>query len=227
MRCQEWCQWSQCLDGVENRVKSQWCYVRKKHGKGFDRHKNECQDHCKNTKCPGGLPPPCPDPGEDECGQWSQWSHCDKTCDSGAQQSRSRVCKGNKENETKACGWLPRCHTECKKGCCKWEDWGDCTRTCGGGYQYRFCSSGQGMDKEMRECNTLPCGHPPTYPSPTPPPSCEWSEWGHCSATCGHGEQTRECKGGVSHGSNMQTRSCEQAKCHPDPTPSPWPHEII
>lgn len=133
-----------------------------------------------------------------EMGEWSEWTECDKSCDSG-QQVRSRDVmvqpSGNGaqcelDRETQECNTDP-CDVDCKMG--DWSDWTECSQTCGRGFQGRSreieieplgngtkCES----NVESQYCNQEEC-----------PPVCgtygDWSDWTECDQPCGPGLKYR------------------------------------
>mmetsp|Transcript_56612 Transcript_56612/g.134856 ORF Transcript_56612/g.134856 Transcript_56612/m.134856 type:complete len:917 (-) Transcript_56612:182-2932(-) len=83
-------------------------------------------------------PEPCPiDCVVDD---WSEWSACSASCDTGVKQ-RSRGVRVEAAHGGEACGELSEaenCHMEaCDQDCVlgDWSDWGSCDKGCGGGFQ--------------------------------------------------------------------------------------------
>ncbi|XP_077013357.1 hemicentin-1 isoform X4 [Tamandua tetradactyla] len=79
-------------------------------------------------------------------------------------------------------------------GFSQWSPWRSCSATCGKGIQKRsrLCNnplpanggkSCQGSDSEMQNCQNKPC--------PVDGSWSEWSPWGECTRSCGHGNRTR------------------------------------
>nr|XP_034329828.1 SCO-spondin isoform X4 [Crassostrea gigas] len=139
---------------------------------------------------------PCPVDGN--WSSWSPWGNCSSDCGKG-EQWRSRECNNPKpEHNGKDCEGDERQRQECigcpfKKELTLWTPWSTCSVTCGKGIQSRsrrcdlkddekhLCGY---EEKDERECNTnIEC--------PIDGNWSDWSTWGECSKTCGHGEGTR------------------------------------
>eukprot|EP00397_Hematodinium_sp_SG-2012_P001832 GEMP01001837.1.p1 GENE.GEMP01001837.1~~GEMP01001837.1.p1 ORF type:complete len:1041 (+),score=169.21 GEMP01001837.1:528-3650(+) len=138
-------------------------------------------------------------------GEWSSWSNCSAKCGGGLQE-RSRIitspprnggnpCEGSLK-EVNECNYIP-CNQaiDCKWG--EWAEWDTCSADCGGGQRTRYrhiiimpTHGGKSCEKRanvhVEGCNNQPCGKM-LYCSWT-----EWAVWTDCSATCGHGESTRQ-----------------------------------
>ncbi|PAV62373.1 hypothetical protein WR25_23881 [Diploscapter pachys] len=104
-----------------------------------------------------------------------------------------------------------------------WSLWSSCTATCGGGYRKRSraCSVYGRCEGQTEE--TEPCGHEncplvPNHGSGW----AEWTEWNHCSTTCGRGSQARYRKCITSDGrlsftcpeKNIEVRMCDAGPCN-------------
>lgn len=103
-----------------------------------------------------------------------------------------------------------------------WSLWTSCSTTCGGGYRKRnrACSiTGQceGSEDETETCSTESC------PSVlrTGNEWSTWTEWNHCSVSCGRGSQARYRKCLSPHRTlafdcpekNIEVRSCDNGPC--------------
>ncbi|XP_063039768.1 papilin isoform X2 [Engraulis encrasicolus] len=139
---------------------------------------------------------------------WSHgsWSPCSRDCGSGY-QTRHVFCAIDTEvYSDHLCSALPRpasnrtCNTQACPQVRSWKlgEWNQCSVTCGGGSQVRSvdcvsheasgprvvedaqCESYAQRPISQQNCNMQQCAE---YRA---------SAWGHCSVTCGLGEQTRE-----------------------------------
>lgn len=166
--------------------------------------------NCKLENCPSW-------------GQWSRWSQCDKTCNTG-QQIRNRQCNGAKigsqmcpagQNiETQPCGGFP-----CARWA-SWNNWAPCSKTCGSSesVRVRTCIFGSVGDdgcpddgaKEAKVCKKDTCD------------TKIWSSWGawtDCTASCGSGMQmrSRDCLAKniqqCSNNDAIMQRSCNTKSC--------------
>ncbi|XP_058252520.1 spondin-1b isoform X2 [Hemibagrus wyckioides] len=150
---------------------------------------------------------PCMAPGciEEEASpcmlsEWISWSPCSATCGMGM-RSRERYVKVFPEDgsscrepteETEKCV----VNEDCSPSSCivtEWADWEPCSVSCGVGMKKRArmmkmpASDGSECQADlmevdkcmMPECNALSCM------------VSEWSDWGHCSVTCGVGMHVR------------------------------------
>ncbi|XP_072025991.1 uncharacterized protein [Amphiura filiformis] len=139
---------------------------------------------------------------------WSAWSSCSRSCDSG-RESRTRHCVGGY-----SCVGSPNEERDCNTQICPhwsdWRSWSSCSRSCGGGRESRsrYCIGGpscQGSTNEERNCNTQICPH-----------WSSWSSWDSCSESCGGGsrKRTRSCLGGYSCiGSHYEDERCNTDRC--------------
>eukprot|EP00095_Tigriopus_kingsejongensis_P008230 snap_masked-scaffold591_size129331-processed-gene-0.4 protein:Tk08230 transcript:snap_masked-scaffold591_size129331-processed-gene-0.4-mRNA-1 annotation:"SCO-spondin" len=147
-------------------------------------------DQEENGECnPGGCP---------ELSEWSEWSDCTKTCESG-ERSRERTCD-DQRNENNPCNArlteMETCNTQLCPLFNEWSEWSPCSATCGGGGQererncydpnFRLKCDGEPRQSRfvVRACNVDPC-----------PSWTQWSAWSQCSASCGGGQnaRSREC----------------------------------
>ncbi|KAK3535615.1 hypothetical protein QTP70_017805 [Hemibagrus guttatus] len=150
---------------------------------------------------------PCMAPGciEEEAStcmlsEWISWSPCSATCGMGM-RSRERYVKVFPEDgsscrepteETEKCV----VNEDCSPSSCivtEWADWEPCSVSCGVGMKKRArmmkmpASDGSECQADlmevekcmMPECNALSCM------------VSEWSDWGHCSVSCGEGMHVR------------------------------------
>ncbi|XP_062856878.1 spondin-1b isoform X2 [Trichomycterus rosablanca] len=150
---------------------------------------------------------PCMGPGcsEEEASpcmlsEWISWSPCSASCGMGM-RSRERYIKAFPEDgsscrepteETEKCV----VNDDCSPSSCvvtEWADWETCSVSCGVGVKKRTrmmkmpSPDGSPCIAEleeiekcmMPECNVVPCMVSP------------WSDWGHCSVSCGVGMQVR------------------------------------
>ncbi|XP_073078437.1 A disintegrin and metalloproteinase with thrombospondin motifs 20 isoform X4 [Manis javanica] len=151
--------------------------------------------------CSDQLKPPTREPCRGDCvtARWhySQWSQCSRSC-GGGERSRESFCVNGlgRHLADRECQELPRVMREiCNEVSCPiWatSEWSECLVTCGKGTAWRqvWCQLHKGPLSDGF-CN------PSTKPESLKP--CElhtcasWQvgAWGSCSATCGHGRQTR------------------------------------
>ncbi|KAL7885412.1 hypothetical protein AOLI_G00057070 [Acnodon oligacanthus] len=132
--------------------------------------------------------------------EWISWSPCSASCGMGM-RSRERYIKQFPEDgsscrepteETEKCV----VNEDCSPSSCivtEWSDWEPCSASCGVGMRKRVrmmkmsASDGSLCRAEMEEvekcmmpeCNVFSCM------------VSEWSEWGHCSVSCGVGMRIR------------------------------------
>ncbi|XP_045465321.1 A disintegrin and metalloproteinase with thrombospondin motifs 9 isoform X2 [Harmonia axyridis] len=155
-----------------------------------------------DSYCSVLSPPQVTEPCVGSCdARWyyGSWSQCSQSCGGGI-QTRTAECVDTKSNEPldedKCRGIEKTTKRECKDNeCPKWitTDWSQCSVSCGRGFKTRNvdCKVGNEYYKE-HFCNQ--------HTKPMVEVECEmrqcvqWStgEWSACSATCGHGVQTRE-----------------------------------
>lgn len=87
----------------------------------------------------------------------------------------------------------------------EWSEWSECSRACGQGFteRHRFCNQMQphqeqnqntciGEHSEKKECLIKSCG---------------WSEWSHCSRSCGNGQMYRY------KGNRIEIVKCNRGPC--------------
>lgn len=146
---------------------------------------------------------PCPVHGDYT--QWSAFSTCSKTCDSGTMK-RTRNCT-NPVPDFKGKDCLSRGPAEEVRKCnvfpcpvngnySSWSNFSICSKTCGNGTTERLrnCSnpvpknggkncSLLGPSKEITTCNEFPCAIHGNFSS--------WSIFSVCSKSCGNGTKTR------------------------------------
>ncbi|VDM45601.1 unnamed protein product [Toxocara canis] len=160
---------------------------------------------------------------------WSSWSFCSQTCGSGFRE-RSRTCNNGQ------CDGQATERVSCSSSACPawrtssdtwsdWTPWNQCSVTCGKGSQarYRRCISSQnslgyscgGSSMEVRQCDMGSCntGIVGLWG--------KWTEWSHCSTSCGPGIQTRNryCTKEPCDGSGQSRMSCNLGACA---TTSQW-----
>merc|ERR1719494_582971 len=180
---------------------------------------------------------------------WSAWTKCTKTCGGGIQE-RARTCTDpapahggsdctnlGSERESQKCE-TQACPVD--GGYSGWSDWSECSKECGEGEEKRSrtctvplpqnggkdCSS-LGADIELKKCEKRPCPVNGGY--------TEWSDWTHCTASCGSSGvmmRVRHCTkpspqyGGVDckrFGKSQETRPCTDVKpCPVDGGLSEW-----
>lgn len=140
--------------------------------------------------------------------QWTQFSHCSKTCGTGIKK-RLRFCSNPKPKyggsscahlgaaeDVQNCVMPRRCPVH--GGFTEWSKFSECTRSCGVGIKNRtrYCTNpipmhgGKdciGVAIEIEVCNVEPCPVDGNY-SP-------WSEFSTCTRTCANGtmKRTRNC----------------------------------
>lgn len=215
-----WSEWStctkECEGGVTYRHRSE-VIVAEYGGKQCEGSADEemvCNAH--------GCPVDC------KFGDWSEWSDCSKSCDSGnrtagrplitAPQWGGQPCDGG-IMKSEYCNEQP-CPEDCTWG--DWSHYSVCSKTCGGGEMLRTRprigqmyggSPCDGNDTDSTPCNTRGC-----------PQDCEWgpwSAWTGCSKECGGGSIKRfrevivekDFGGDPCFGSNAQEAGCNFDVC--------------
>ncbi|XP_053396187.1 hemicentin-1-like [Mercenaria mercenaria] len=166
--------------------------------------------------------------------EWSQWSECDVTCETGSQTrimtctnpapaNQGIDCVGN-GTDTKPCTKQP-CPVH--GGWTEWSDWEACSVTCAIGIQRRqrncfnpfpsrFGDHCFGVPLDDRICMPGPCANGGWT---------AWGSWTSCSASCGGGlhSHSRTCTnprpsrlGQSCDGDSFQVELCNKHKCGQD-----------
>ncbi|XP_023687830.1 adhesion G protein-coupled receptor B2 isoform X4 [Paramormyrops kingsleyae] len=162
---EEWSPWSLCSAtcGRGSRTRTRSCVAPQQGGKACDGSDHQSK-LCNIAVCPV----------EGQWLDWSPWSRCSVTCDTGTQQRQRRCsvsvhswaeCKGA-HSETHEC-INPECGSDGKWG--PWNQWSVCSKTCDSGWQrrYRMCQGTgvqgypcDGSGEEGRACNDRKCPAP-------------------------------------------------------------------
>ncbi|XP_057347391.1 A disintegrin and metalloproteinase with thrombospondin motifs 20 isoform X3 [Manis pentadactyla] len=154
--------------------------------------------------CSDQLKPPTREPCRGGCvtARWhySEWSQCSRSC-GGGERSRESYCVNGLGHRLadRECQELPRVMREiCNEFSCPiWatSEWSECLVTCGKGTAQRqvWCQLHEGPLSDGF-CN--PSTKPESLKSCELHTCASWQvgAWGSCSATCGHGYQTRAVK---------------------------------
>eukprot|EP00929_Paragymnodinium_shiwhaense_P118522 TRINITY_DN90434_c0_g1_i1.p1 TRINITY_DN90434_c0_g1~~TRINITY_DN90434_c0_g1_i1.p1 ORF type:complete len:1555 (-),score=394.78 TRINITY_DN90434_c0_g1_i1:60-4724(-) len=174
-------------------------------------------------------------------GNWSAWSDCSATCDSGFRKRHRDILQQpnscgkpveGSEDEYEICNADPCIEArDCKIS--DWDEWSKCSLDCFGVRERhrRITQYAQGAGKscpreatkEISPCNPLP-GQASKKCLPKPPATCqfgEWSEWGSCSADCNGGDRTRvrhiatpaDLGGMPCEGTTLQSEPCNSQEC--------------
>ena len=116
---------------------------------------------------------PCPVAVDCQWSQWSMWTPCSKSCNSGFQTRQRAItqhemfggntCHGE-PTQSQQCNSHP-CPINCEWG--QWSSWSKCSRSCNGGIQNRYRSKLQdaefgghscsGQSSDSKSCNEDPC----------------------------------------------------------------------
>ena len=163
---------------------------------------------------------------------WSQWSPCSASCNSGVQSRTRSVYRGDTTcidtlptlTETIACNDRP-CTATCLSS--PWSQWTPCSQSCGGGSKSReryalVPSASCPRETDSNTCNESPCR--------TDCVMSEWSEWSVCSKSCEGGSQRRframivpPSSNGAPCGGSVEIQSCEWVMCPAPVTQTPTP----
>ena len=146
---------------------------------------------------------PCPIHGN--YSQWSQFTHCSRTCGNGT-KVRTRNCtnpvpqyNGNNcsiYGESTQVLWCNSHSCPIHGNFTQWGQFSPCSRSCGNGTKIRLrnctnpvpryggknCSL-YGRNTQIISCNTNPCPIHGNY--------SQWTDFSHCSQSCGNGTKTR------------------------------------
>ena len=166
--------------------------------------------------------------------EWSDWSSCSATCETGA-ALRTRSIILSEANGGRACGRLSD-NKACHRGACpidcdvsEWGHWSVCSQTCGAGLRSRarmvvtpVLAVGAVCPNlsEARHCHDQPC-----------PIDCvlsHWLSWEECDVTCGGGSRTRHrhVAQGALHGGacagDSENEPCNIFGCPVDCMLSAW-----
>ena len=128
---------------------------------------------------------------------WSTWSPCRFSCGGGT-KARSRRVTWQAVKEHSVCSSLTETES-CNTHACpqdtmlsQWGSWSTCTVSCGGGSivrvrtivtKARFGGKVLGTTKQFQPCTQRPCPHACVVSA--------FSAWSKCTASCGHGVQTK------------------------------------
>jgi hypothetical protein len=180
---------------------------------------------------------------------WSPLSACSKTCGGGVQVRTRKLIPAQfggmclPELLNAPLVRTQDCHIEaCVNQDCQlsaWSSWSECSATCGGGARVRaraVVPNGPNGKPCTADTLALPLKEVEPCATQSCPVDCsvsEWSEFSHCSATCGVGHRTRtrtifpSQHGGHACPSTLlakETVNCEAAKCPEDCVAGPWSH---
>jgi len=193
--------------------------------------------YAEEVECPVSL---CHEPKPCAWLEWSQWSTCTKTCDTGS-RLRTRKKKAEEKFGGPPCSGEPEEEEKCEpQGCpedCIVSEWGQwsshCSKTCGGGIKVRNrviqkdanyggapCPDESKLQEEI-VCNTAPCK--------VDCEMAEWSKWSACTKTCACGHRTRSravkvkaARGGASCPAKEAKQSCNTQRCPIDCVLGGW-----
>uniref|UniRef100_A0A183FYX5 Hemicentin-1 n=1 Tax=Heligmosomoides polygyrus TaxID=6339 RepID=A0A183FYX5_HELPZ len=106
----------------------------------------------------------------------------------------------------------------------QWSLWTQCTVSCGGGYRKRSRSCSvkgrcDGAETETEQCSSNAC---PALSTTGGSHWTTWTEWNHCSVSCGRGSQARYRKCVTAQHSlafdcpdtNIEVRACDGGPCN-------------
>lgn len=222
-----WTQWSHCDNMADQSYSERAFYQHPKYGG------NACTGDVKRTK-------PCSKHSETtgaaDCvlSQWTVWSACSRTCNTGHQVRTRRVvqetmwggkgCDGS-ISQTQECG-TSKCvgDIDCKLG--DWTEWSNCeSATKTGSFQrYRTRDVNQpavgdgkpcaGAVRGIEECEVAKVAQKCVFD--------KWQAWGSCSATCGGGQKyrNRHFKTPASGGGSCPLTTMQETNgCSTDPCP--------
>ncbi|XP_046845853.1 spondin-1-like [Xenia sp. Carnegie-2017] len=152
--------------------------------------------HTKKKRCSRNTDPDVP------ClvSRWSSWTPCSMMCGRG-KKTRTRRIIQNPQNRGRACPKLTRSKScrgrnctniDCKVS--KWSTWSKCTKICGKEKRTRSRKVLVPPKNDGKKCPPLKTRAKCRIPKRCPVVHCkvsEWSGWGLCSKTCGHGIRIR------------------------------------
>lgn len=199
-----------------------------------------CEDLMSETMPCNEIPCKVDPEGLDcQLSTWSHWSACSALCGQGVEERQRSILVPAQEggrgcndilHETRPCEHVEPCaQTDCAWSL--WTQWGACTATCSGGHRKRFRHVAKLPSAGGRKCHAHdsisevePCAESPCPDECTDGEWGQWTEWGHCSLTCGGGLQWRHrqivkqpslCGMPVS-GKAEELRKCSTEPCEGD-----------
>eukprot|EP00929_Paragymnodinium_shiwhaense_P079221 TRINITY_DN4121_c0_g1_i1.p1 TRINITY_DN4121_c0_g1~~TRINITY_DN4121_c0_g1_i1.p1 ORF type:complete len:1714 (-),score=320.65 TRINITY_DN4121_c0_g1_i1:72-5213(-) len=187
-----WAEWDSCSSSCGNGYKrrNREINVRARFGGEACRGKLEELQPCFEADC---------DSEDDLDCLWDSWKDWG-VCQFDGQRYRSRDIAQESSGHGKHCEGPMRLMEACDSAVdcvvTPWSTWDHCDKACGGGQMQRHRGITQPPKRGGKACpqyleETMGCNNQRCHASDSDCQVSMWAEWGGCSVSCGHGDQTR------------------------------------